>query len=74
MYLFTAGIVPGLLLTFSYAALIVLMATFFPDKVRIPGASDMAEDAPLMGWGEMAMKTLPTIVLSDSVLNGTYTG
>jgi len=72
--LFTAGIVPGLLLAFAYAVLIVLMATFFPDKVRIPGATDLADDTPLMGWGEMAMKTLPLIVLIGSVLGGIYTG
>jgi len=71
--LFTAGIVPGLLLAFAYAVLIVLMATFFPDKVRIPSATDIADDTPLMGWGEMAMKTLPIIILIGSVLGGIYT-
>jgi hypothetical protein len=36
--LFTAGIVPGLLLAVAYAVMIVLMATFKPDLVKVPGA------------------------------------
>lgn len=72
--LFTAGIVPGLLLAVAYAVLIVLMATFAPHKVRVPGAQDIDDDTPLMSWGQMALKTLPIIVLIGSVLGGIYTG
>lgn len=72
--LFTAGIVPGLLLAVAYAVLIVLMATFAPHKVRVPGAQDIDDDIPLMSWGQMALKTLPIIVLIGSVLGGIYTG
>jgi tripartite ATP-independent transporter DctM subunit len=72
--LFTAGIVPGLLLAVAYAVMIVLLATFRPDLVKVPGAQVEADDAPLMGWGEMAAKTLPIVVLIGTVLGGIYAG
>lgn len=72
--LFTAGIVPGLLLAGAYALIIVLMATFKPDLVKVPGAPVADDDTPLMGWGEMAAKTLPIVVLIGAVLGGIYAG
>jgi tripartite ATP-independent transporter DctM subunit len=72
--LFTAGIVPGLLLAVAYAVMIVLMATFKPDLVKVPGAQVAEDDTPLMGWGEMAAKTLPIVVLIGAVLGGIYAG
>lgn len=72
--LFTAGIVPGLLLAVAYAVMIVLLATFRPDLVKVPGAQVEADDTPLMGWGEMAAKTLPIVVLIGAVLGGIYAG
>lgn len=72
--LFTAGIVPGLLLAVAYGVMIVLLATFRPDLVKVPGAQVAADDAPLMGWGEMAAKTLPIVVLIGTVLGGIYAG
>jgi C4-dicarboxylate transporter DctM subunit len=72
--LFTAGIVPGLLLAVAYAVMIVLLATFKPDLVKVPGAPVTEDDTPLMGWGEMAAKTLPIVVLIGAVLGGIYAG
>jgi tripartite ATP-independent transporter DctM subunit len=50
------------------------MATFKPDLVKVPGAQVAEDDTPLMGWGEMAAKTLPIVVLIGAVLGGIYAG
>ncbi|WP_238367344.1 TRAP transporter large permease [Mesobacterium pallidum] len=70
--LFIAGIIPGLLLAVIYALGIVAMGRFTP--AFIGGGPDDAEDAPLMGWGEIAAKLLPILALVALVLGGIYGG
>jgi C4-dicarboxylate transporter DctM subunit len=78
--LFTAGILPGLLLAVAYAVLIVLMARFRPAMVfEAGGERRSAHDPPmplmpLMPLAEMALKTVPVVLLIGTVLGGIYAG
>lgn len=73
--LFTAGIVPGVLLALAFAVTIVALARWRPQEVFEAGAvPSAATDEPPMGWGEMALKTFPVVLLVASVLGGIYAG
>ncbi|MDO4724847.1 MAG: TRAP transporter large permease subunit [Comamonadaceae bacterium] len=73
--LFTAGIVPGLLLALAYAAGIVLMATFWPHTVYAARTEAAAADAAsVLPPAAMAAKLLPSIALIGTVLGGLYAG
>ncbi|PAT34443.1 TRAP transporter large permease [Vandammella animalimorsus] len=71
--LFTAGIVPGLLLALAYAVGIVLMARFWPHAVYA-ARSEAADAENLLSPTAMAAKLLPSIVLIATVLGGLYAG
>jgi C4-dicarboxylate transporter, DctM subunit len=71
--LFTAGIVPGLLLAFAYCILISFMAKFFPDKVFFDG-KHATYDAELMPTGQLLLKSIPILSLVFIVLGGIYGG
>ena len=72
--LFTAGIVPGLVLALAYSVGIVLMATFWPRSVYESGqAQPMAPEA-LMPLTTLLAKLLPSVLLIASVLGGLYAG
>ncbi len=68
--MFLAGVVPGILLAVAYVAAIWFMGRFTPGFV----GGEIVEDAELMGWGEIAAKTLPILFLIAVVLGGLYTG
>ena len=73
--LFTAGIVPGLLLSLAYSVAIVCMAYWLPNYVGGPDAKTQAaliENS--MGWLEAGGKLLPMVVLVVLVLGGIYGG
>jgi tripartite ATP-independent transporter DctM subunit len=72
--LFTAGIVPGVVLALAFSAAIVAMARWRPHEVFDAHGGAPADDAPPMGWGEMALETFPVVLLIASVLGGIYTG
>jgi C4-dicarboxylate transporter, DctM subunit len=74
--LFTAGIIPGILLSLAYAIAIVTMAYLFPDYV---GGQDEASKAAQregakMSLMELTSKTSPLVVLILLVLGGIYGG
>jgi tripartite ATP-independent transporter DctM subunit len=72
--LFTAGIVPGILLSLAYAVAIVAMAHFMPGYV---GGEDMAvraERQSKMTSREITYKTAPIFILVLLVLGGIYGG
>ena len=72
--LFTAGILPGILLSLAYAAAIVFMAHATP---RFVGGQDTAAQAagqPTMSSREIALKTAPIVTLVLLVLGGIYGG
>lgn len=72
--LFTAGILPGLLLALAYALLILLMAHLRPQSVYLRPPTGQEDDQPLMPLGEMLRKMLPVVLLIGSVLGGIYAG
>lgn len=73
--LFTAGIIPGLMLSLAYIIAIVGMATFFPNYV---GGQDKEgredERQPKLSTGELFGKTAPLVTLVLLVLGGIYGG
>lgn len=72
--LFTAGIVPGLLLAFAFAGAIVLMAWARPTMVYLGGQAQPVDDDTLMPLSEMLLKTVPIVLLIGLVLGGIYAG
>lgn len=68
--MFLAGVVPGLLLAFAYVVAIWFMGKFTPGFV----GGELIEEDDLMGWGEIASKTLPILFLIVVVLGGLYAG
>ncbi len=69
--MFLAGVVPGLLLAVAYVGAIWFMGRFTPGFV---GGSLPQDQEDLMGWGEIASKTLPILGLIFVVLGGLYLG
>lgn len=72
--MFTAGIVPGLLLALAYAGGIVLMAYLRPGMVFAGGVPQDIEDQDLMSVPQMLLKLLPSVVMIVFVLGGLYAG
>ncbi len=72
--LFTAGIVPGLVLALAYSVLILVLARWWPQKVFSRTVGATSEDEPRMTMREMAVKMLPIVALIGSVLGGIYAG
>ena len=72
--LFKAGILPGILLSVSYAVAIVLMAHFMPTYVG--GEKITTEDATQkkISSKEITVKTVPILTLVLLVLGGIYGG
>ncbi|GLS16619.1 TRAP transporter large permease [Hydrogenophaga electricum] len=71
--LFTAGIVPGLILAVAFAGVILLMAWWRPGMVYV-GELQPVDDEALMPLSEMLLKMLPIVLLIGSILGGIYTG
>jgi len=72
--LFTAGIVPGILLSLAYAVAIVAMAQFIPAYVGGQDSHGAAAADAGMSPREAASKTAPIVVLVLLVLGGIYGG
>ena len=72
--MFTAGIVPGLILALAYAIGIVAMATLRPGMVFEGGAPRAVAVGELMPVPELLMKLLPSLVMIVMVLGGLYAG
>ncbi len=71
--LFTAGIVPGIVLSLAYAVAIVAMAHFAPAYVG--GQNTAAQAAqPKMPFKDISFKTAPIVLLVLLVLGGIYSG
>ncbi len=72
--LFTAGIVPGLLLAVAYTLLILVLATWWPGMVFARPHDTASGDEPLMTLREMTGKFVPIVALIAAVLGGIYAG
>ena len=73
--MFTAGIVPGVLLSVAYSVAIILMAYLFPDYVGGPDSETREElMRRTIGVLEVIRKLSPLVVLVVLVLGGIYGG
>ena len=72
--LFTAGIVPGLVLALAFSVVIVLMAWVRPSMVYVDAKPRDIAFEDLMPLREMAIKIIPIVLLIGSVLGGIYAG
>lgn len=71
--LFTAGIIPGLLLAGAYVVTIRVLVQFFPKFVTLDGLAEGAADK-LFPTGELLIKIFPVALLIIIVLGGIYGG
>ncbi|MDA0786738.1 MAG: TRAP transporter large permease subunit, partial [Proteobacteria bacterium] len=71
--LFTAGIIPGLLLAGAYVVTIRVLVQFFPKFVTLDGLTEGAADN-LFPTGELFTKMAPVALLIIIVLGGIYGG
>ncbi len=69
--LFTAAILPGLLLAGTFSVMIFAMARFAPDFLGRPSAADDVETISLV---DFSTKMLPIVLLVALVLGGIYAG
>ena len=72
--LFTAGIVPGLVLALAYSVGIVLMATFWPRSVYESASRPAFGRESLLSPLTLLRKLAPSVVLIVAVLGGLYAG
>lgn len=72
--LFTAGILPGLLLALGFGLGIVVMATVWPAQVFEPAPTGDEPEPPALTPARMALKLLPTLLMIGTVLGGLYGG
>jgi len=71
--LFTAGIMPGILLAAAFCVTIMILVRFFPGFVG-EGGIRSNEDMDLMPTSEMLKKVTPIVLLIMVVLGGIYGG
>jgi len=72
--LFTAGIVPGLLLAQAYILGIVVMSFVWPRSVYASGAPQPIDGMVLMPMGALLRKLVPSVLMIVLVLGGLYAG
>ena len=72
--LFTAGVVPGLLLALAYTLGIVVMSFVWPRSVYASGAPQPIEGMVLMPMGALLRKLVPSVLMIVLVLGGLYAG
>ena len=72
--LFTAGIVPGLVLALGFSLAILAMAWLRPALVYRDGQARPLHDEDLMPLRTMLAKLVPIVLLIASVLGGIYAG
>ncbi|MBE2243367.1 MAG: TRAP transporter large permease subunit [Burkholderiaceae bacterium] len=72
--LFTAGILPGLVLALAYAAGIVVMATCWPRSVYASGQAKAVAGETLLPLTTLVAKMLPSVLLIAAILGGLYAG
>ena len=72
--LFTAGIVPGLVLALAYSTGIVLMATLWPRSVYESTQRPSIGREELLSPLTLVFKLAPSVVLIAAVLGGLYAG
>ncbi len=72
--LFTAGILPGLLLSSAFIILILILAYFKPEYVTVATGDTQLDSLDSMSYSGAVIKLLPIVVLILLVLGGIYAG
>ena len=72
--MFAAGVVPGLLLAFSFSMLVFCMSYFFPKSVFIDGTPRELSSDQLLPFSQLILKMIPLVILIGGVLGGMYLG
>lgn len=72
--LFTAGVLPGLLLALAFAVGVWAMATWWPGAVFATAGDEAGTGAPPMRMGEMVSRLAPTLLMIGVVIGGLYGG
>ncbi len=72
--MFTAGIIPGILLALAYIVAIIAMAVFFPNWVGGQDEQMSGAGQERMSVLQMGRKTAPLVILILLVLGGIYGG
>lgn len=72
--LFTAGILPGLVLALAYSAGIVVMVTIWPRSVYASGQAKAVAGEALLPLTTLVAKMLPSVLLIAAILGGLYAG
>ncbi len=70
--LFIAGVVPGLLLAFVFALMILALATFVPSYVQVPTGAKPEDDG--LGIVGATIRLVPLLALAGLVIGGIYAG
>ncbi len=74
-HMFTAGVIPGILLSVAFGVAILTMATFFPKLVMSETAEPIeVTDRPSLNGLQIMRMVLPILLLVGIVLGGIYTG
>ncbi len=72
--LFTAGILPGILLSIAFITFILIAAYRFPSYVSENAAADPGQNESEMGLSVATLKLSPIVILIVLVLGGIYAG
>ena len=74
--MFIAGIIPGLLLAAAFSIAIFAMTYLLPAFIGKGGCEVVADSdgEPLMGFGALIVRLIPTLILIGVVLGGIYMG
>lgn len=71
--MFIAGVIPGIIIAFGFAAMIYGYARWFPHRI-MAAIPHIADEGPAMTGTEMAGKSVPILSLVALILGGLYTG
>lgn len=75
--MFLAGIIPGVLLSIFFAAMIMFLARFRPGIVYVDPAAAHArriDTGRVLSWREIVTKLVPIVMLVVLILGGLYSG
>jgi tripartite ATP-independent transporter DctM subunit len=72
--LFTAGIMPGILLSLAFIMYILIAAYYFPKSVMIEPDDKGRKEASAIGYWAASWKLTPIVLLIILVLGGIYAG
>lgn len=72
--MFIAGVIPGVIIAFGFAAMIWAYATFFPNRIMAEEGPPPAVTEKVFTTAEMLQKSVPILLLVALILGGLYSG